>query len=281
MYNEITEMIRSLIVQMERTKSWSQRRLEQNKQYAKYYLETSKHKSAVYFYRREYGDKTGATRKYLGTLQSEEVLRIMEVVILKRRIRLLDKNIRAATQFLNGYKASDPQTVLNGLPQIYRALPPGRCFQVKKPVNVEEWRNNLLELKKVHPPKYPEELTLTCDDGTVVRTKSEQVIANMLYSLGIPYVYEAPLKVGDIWIHPDFTIYIECRNRVYYIEHMGFFASEEYADRNEPRLSEYIRAGILPDEKLILSFEGTGGRAFNSRILRRKLERLLAGKPLA
>ena len=55
---------------------------------------------------------------------------------------------------------------------------------------------------------YAEHLIHTTDKGHLVRSKSELVIANELFHLGINYEYEQPfdleLKRGTITIHPDF-----------------------------------------------------------------------------
>ena len=48
--------------------------------------------------------------------------------------------------------------------------------------------------------------------GEKVRSKSEQIIANILFHLGIPYKYECPLRSGFRKLYPDFTI-LDVRRR--------------------------------------------------------------------
>ena len=63
-----------------------------------------------------------------------------------------------------------------------------------------------------------------------VRSKSEVIIANILFSQGIKYNYEQKLFYTEAqWIEPDFTI---TRNgKTWYWEHLGMLGVEDYDDR--------------------------------------------------
>lgn len=64
-------------------------------------------------------------------------------------------------------------------------------------------------------------------DHNRVRSKSEVIICNLLYSAGIEYKYEEPLwyEQGK-HIEPDFTINIA--GKTYYWEHVGMLGQEDY-----------------------------------------------------
>jgi ATP-dependent DNA helicase RecQ len=63
--------------------------------------------------------------------------------------------------------------------------------------------------------------------GDFVRSKSEVIVANILYQSGIPFKYEAPLIAPDGTLRsPDFTI--EWRRKTYYWEHLGMLDVEDY-----------------------------------------------------
>jgi ATP-dependent DNA helicase RecQ len=66
--------------------------------------------------------------------------------------------------------------------------------------------------------------------GDRVRSKSEVIIANLLWSIGVEYEYEQKLyyQPGK-WIEPDFTITVE--NKTYYWEHLGMLGLESYDKR--------------------------------------------------
>lgn len=64
--------------------------------------------------------------------------------------------------------------------------------------------------------------------GDFVRSKSEVIIANILFQSGIPYVYEKFLMTPDgVGYLPDFTI--EWNAKTYYWEHLGMMDFEDYA----------------------------------------------------
>ncbi len=66
----------------------------------------------------------------------------------------------------------------------------------------------------------------TTQKGDLVRSKSEVIIANMLYTSNIDYEYEKKLVKNDKSILPDFTIYHN--NQTLYWEHLGLIGIESY-----------------------------------------------------
>ncbi len=93
------------------------------------------------------------------------------------------------------------------------------------------------------------------DRGETVRSKSELIIANMLYYSGIPYDYERMLHLKTGYKCPDFTILNVDTGKVCYLEHMGRMDEEEYRNRNLLKIEEYHASGIYQGEKLFLTFE--------------------------
>jgi hypothetical protein len=64
--------------------------------------------------------------------------------------------------------------------------------------------------------------------GDLVRSKSEVIIANILFDRNIPFFYEKMLYAPDGSCYlPDFTIH--CNGTEYYWEHLGMLESEDYA----------------------------------------------------
>ena len=65
-------------------------------------------------------------------------------------------------------------------------------------------------------------------DGHVVRSKSEVIIANLLYQYGVKYEYEEKLFYGpNQWIEPDFTIYLNDGRKLFW-EHIGLLGQAKY-----------------------------------------------------
>ncbi len=60
-----------------------------------------------------------------------------------------------------------------------------------------------------------------------MRSKSEVIIANLLYYEGLEYEYEAKLQHTSGIIKPDFTVKTPSGKYIYW-EHLGMLGSEEY-----------------------------------------------------
>ena len=92
--------------------------------------------------------------------------------------------------------------------------------------------------------------------GERVRSKTEILIANALQKHGIPYRYEAPLKLSHYGlIHPDFTVLnVRLRKELYW-EHMGMMDDENYLAQALDRIIAYEKNNIFPGIGLILTHE--------------------------
>ncbi len=74
--------------------------------------------------------------------------------------------------------------------------------------------------------------------GDFVRSKSEVIIANILFQSGIPFTYEKFLITPDgVGYLPDFTI--ERTGKTFYWEHLGMLEKEDYAQEWQLKKSWY------------------------------------------
>lgn len=90
--------------------------------------------------------------------------------------------------------------------------------------------------------------------GDKVRSKSEVIIANLLYENGIGYEYEKKVFYSDDkWIEPDFTIKIDEEDEIYW-EHLGMLGLETYDERWSKKLHIY---DIYFKDKLVTTYEGS------------------------
>lgn len=94
--------------------------------------------------------------------------------------------------------------------------------------------------------------------GDYVRSKSEAIIADRLYSLGIPYAYE---KLGlydderaDI-IHPDFLVLNKTKRKEFIWEHCGIMDDGKYCNESLHRLKVLSKHGYLQGKNLLFSYE--------------------------
>jgi hypothetical protein len=104
--------------------------------------------------------------------------------------------------------------------------------------------------------------------GINVRSKSEVIIADLLYSKGVEFTYERELVLGGSKRLPDFTIEDADTGETYYWEHLGMLNDDRYHRKWEEKLAWYASHGIRPhgtgpDEDpegtLIVTKDGSNG----------------------
>lgn len=106
-----------------------------------------------------------------------------------------------------------------------------------------------------YPQKEPPAKGFHTEQGELVRSKSELMIANKLLKSGIPYRYEAELRLPECTLHPDFTVLNPRTRRVYIWEHLGMVGDADYSANALSRLTLLQRRGYLPGINLILTVE--------------------------
>lgn len=92
--------------------------------------------------------------------------------------------------------------------------------------------------------------------GERVRSKSEVLIANILFKHGVDYLFECQMYLpGYGNALPDFFV-LDLKNRRTIIwEHFGKMDEPSYVERNLRKLSGYLKLGYVIGETLILTFE--------------------------
>ncbi len=121
----------------------------------------------------------------------------------------------------------------------------------KKQVGRKEYPNGRGQQEDWHP----ENLIYATDNGEMVRSKSEMIIANLLFAMQLPYQYEKPLRLNGKTVFPDFTILdTESRTEVYF-EHFGLMDQEDYRVAAMLKIKSYEKAGFLLGKDFLFSFE--------------------------
>lgn len=104
-------------------------------------------------------------------------------------------------------------------------------------------------------PNHPEKLKVKTPLGYKVRSKSEYIIASLLYKYGIYFRYEGAFQVGDVTIYPDFMIMHPVTGEIFIWEHFGIADQESYATNIELKLRTYRASGYYPMINLITTYE--------------------------
>lgn len=127
----------------------------------------------------------------------------------------------------------------------------------------QEWMNEGYEGKDFAEDS-PEIIT---EHGERVRSKSEKMIADKIYSMDIPYKYECPLYLkGYGVVYPDFQLLNVGRRSVVVLEHFGMMDDSEYASKALKKIELYERNGYYPGINLIITHE-TSERPIDMRIV--------------
>ncbi len=121
-----------------------------------------------------------------------------------------------------------------------------------------QFREYAEEARRMKPtasenPYNPAHLIHRTARGDLVRSKSEVIIADLLYDMGIKYRYEACVA----GFYPDFTVENPFDRSYIYIEHCGV-DTEDYRNGFEVKLREYEDLGIVPGQNLIITGEKDG-----------------------
>lgn len=117
---------------------------------------------------------------------------------------------------------------------------------------VEEWMNVQYTGKEFSD----DTPILVTERGERVRSKSEKILADKFFSLGIPYRYEYPVKLkGYGAVYPDFTLLNIRTRKEFYFEHFGMMDNPEYCKKAIQKIDNYTRNGMHMGKNLLVTFE--------------------------
>ncbi|MCR5651645.1 MAG: hypothetical protein K6F86_10730 [Lachnospiraceae bacterium] len=141
--------------------------------------------------------------------------------------------------------------------QVYQGMTLSRKQLIEPYILPDElYAARWLEKEYKSNPYNPEGKIYETRNGEMVRSKSEAILADMLYELQIPYHYEQSLKLrNNIIRYPDFTLLKEKTRELIYLEHFGLLNDEQYRTDCLKKLGEYRNNGIYPGKNLLITLE--------------------------
>lgn len=186
---------------------------------------------------------------------------------LDKMTGILKHNIEALQKASDKIQDVDPKAIIESMTKAYKTLPPEYFFneerftidhklkgdeQLRMQRHIE-WANAPFEQSTL----YPERKNKITSFGLKVRSKSEQLIAERLHDFGVPFRYECIIEIGTRRYAPDFT-FQDAEMNLRYWEHAGFMNDYQYEQRHQAKLMDYRRAGIVPWDNLIVTYENDG-----------------------
>lgn len=197
-------------------------------------------------------------------------------------VKKAEERIKVIERFLDKYKNTS-------LKEIYKQTSLGRRELIDAYVDtrivsddefVKRWLAVEYETKRFSNDDRDSQATdqaIITERGERVRSKSEKIIADKLYMLGVPYRYECPIYLeshrGSIKVYPDFTILRMSDRQEVYFEHFGLMDDENYVNATMRKLDTYERNGIYLGVNLFFTYE-TSKRPLNTVSLDRLLREL-------
>lgn len=168
---------------------------------------------------------------------------------------VIERRVKVLTYFENNYSNKEIDEVYYEMCEERRSL----VEPIELPVRekVKQWQEEKYEGNML----FSERLRYETEQGEKVRSKSEVIIANILYQnrKDIVYKYECPLEVIENGhkkiIYPDFTIMNVHTGKITYFEHAGLMDDSNYATEFVKKINTYIANGILPGKDVEVTYE--------------------------
>ncbi|WP_026497207.1 hypothetical protein [Butyrivibrio sp. WCD3002] len=176
--------------------------------------------------------------------------------------KLVDRRIKQIEKLTKEYTDNEIDELFDNLHPIRKTLI--KAVEMPWEQRLQEWKNTPY-VGKEFAENIPEIYT---KKGERVRSKSEKIIADTFFELGIEYKYECPLKLkGYGIVYPDFTILRKRDGKEIYWEHDGRMDEPDYANKAVRKINSYIANGIFPGDKLVISYE-TSKIVLNDRVIK-------------
>ncbi|MCR4904015.1 MAG: hypothetical protein K6A23_14245 [Butyrivibrio sp.] len=225
------------------------------------------HGKDQYYIKLKKGDRIGSYIKRQDEIKAKEIAQKDYLIAVKTSA---EKEIQAINRFEKSYNFTKCEAVYQKCSKKRQLLLDPITLTDEE--YVKRWENFEYEGKLIET-----ETDFITDKGEKVRSKSEIIIANTLFKMGIPYRYECPIELRGYHkgiAYPDFTVLNVRRRKEMIWEHFGMMDNERYLDDAMYRIEMYEENGYKLGEDFIMSFE-TSEHPLGISAINRKIERYL------
>lgn len=200
-----------------------------------------------YYHKTEHIQKKGKyisskNKKIIAALaQKDYDLRFLELI--KKQKKQIDKAIKLLSDI--------------DLTTIYSELSEARKRHVKPYILTDEqYIEHWLGLQYTGKGFFDDMPVIVTERGERVRSKSEKILADKFFAMGIPYRYEYPVQLkGYGTVYPDFTLLNVRERKEFYLEHFGMMDEPEYSEKAIKKLEDYAKNRIYIGKNLLVTFE--------------------------
>lgn len=216
-------------------------------------LSAIKRGDKTYFYHNFWKDGK-RIKLYLTPKRPESAFLIQQLKrrrFIQKSLAILDSDIKLLSGVLKNFRPYNPQDIAETLPKAYQEVPADKDLWLPSEPDLQNWAREPYEKSSFRP----ETLIHETISGIRVRSKSEAMIADMLFHFQIPFRYEPIIRAANKTYAPDFEILrLRDRQKLYW-EHLGLLDKPDYVLENATKLLNYRQAGITAGNNLILTLE--------------------------
>lgn len=214
--------------------------------------------------------KTIKNGKYVKRKDQDIVNKIAQRDYCKVLLERADKELKQVNKLLVCLDENNLEDVYENLNEYRKPLI--KPIIAPRDLYIKNW----LEQEYISNPFADGTVEIYSEKGERVRSKSEKIIADLLYKHKVPYIYEKPLKLSvynrtPITVYPDFTILDADNRQEVYLEHLGMMDNLEYVSNAMIKISTYEKAGYLLGDELLLTYE-TGSRPLDTKLVEKVVE---------
>ena len=186
----------------------------------------------------------------------------------------ITNNLKCLKTFVNKYQAEKMDNIYDNLSAARKKLVIPLYSTIKEQVRV--WSEEEYEANN----NYPENLRYETEQGDIVRSKSEVIIANILFKHreDILYKYEKPLTLiidgRKKEVYPDFTIINVHTGKITYWEHAGLMDDGHYVNEFIRKMNSYVANGFAIGRDVAVSYE-TQGLPLDIKVVKRMVQDII------
>lgn len=195
-------------------------------------------------------DNTTGQYVYLGKNKTQRIKQLEEAAYYSKVLKEAEKQQVVVQKAIKSLaKTNDPENV-------FMLLAKNRTHLIQ-PMKADNDKSTEWFQQKVPSAPTPDSVFTTLA-GEKVRSKSELIIADRLFTAQVPYRYEANVVFGDFMrVNPDFTILNKRTGKVYYWEHFGMMDDVTYCQNSQIKLENFAKNGCMQGKNLIVTYEGS------------------------
>lgn len=226
------------------------------------------HGSYQYYLVTQKGDTHGT---YMQKKMQKEAKRFAQRDYDKKVCKLCEQAESAIEEFLQKYPTEVISNIDRFSPGRYKLIKP---YELTDDEYVEKWESEVYKGKDFEEKPEDGSKELFTEKGERVRSKSEMIIANKLYQMGIPYRYEYPTRIRGLGtIYPDFRLLHVKERREIILEHFGMMDNPDYSTQACNKINLYIMNGYQVGKDIVFTYE-TSNYPLNTKVLEQLLQQI-------